>query len=167
MMNLQAVVEILSEDEGYLPDIEFDFADEKKAAVAYALIQEQATHLVSTGAYYWSTSKQVEVPIAFGQNPAEMTLIGEAETFCVAFGGIRSSSGNLIPDLGVFVFDSTGISLFYRMGKEWNLLAVEGLLELMSKLKQLAPDTTVTHIGNPFDPDGKILLSAFNTYTLG
>lgn len=166
MMNLQTVLEILSEDDLALPDIDFDFGSERKVAVAYALIQEQSTHIGSKGAYYWSISQQDEIPIIFGQNPAEMALTGEAESFSVVFGGTHSRSGNPIPDIGVFVFGPTEISLYYSMGKEWNLLAVEGLLELMSNLKQLAPETIVSHTGNMFDPDGKILLSALDMYML-
>jgi hypothetical protein len=165
-MNLQAVFEILSEDDGALPDINFDFGSERKVAVAYAIIQEQSTHLVSKRAYYWSISQQNEVPIIFGQNPAEMVLTGEAENFHVVFGGIHSSSGNPIPDIGVSICGSTDMSLDYPMGKEWNLLAVEGLLEIMSNLKQLAPETIVSHTENIFDPDGKVLLSALDIYML-
>jgi hypothetical protein len=162
-MNLHSASEILSENDGSLPDIEFDFGEEKRSSAAYALIQRQASCLASQGAYYWSKSKEIEVPIKFGENPAELLLSGEAEPFHVVFGGMRSSSSAIIPDLGLFILGSTQISLDYRMGKEWNRVAIEGLFELMLNLKCLAPNTKIQHVGNVFD-ESDILLSAFEMW---
>ncbi|GGX17287.1 hypothetical protein [Undibacterium macrobrachii] len=162
-MNLHSVSQILSENDGSLPDIEFDFGEEKRSSGAYALVQRQASCLVSQGAYYWSKSKEIEVPIKFGENPAELLLSGEAEPFHVVFGGMRSSSGAIIPDLGLFILGSTQISLDYRMGKKWNRGAIEGLFELMLNLKCLAPNTEIQHVGNVFD-ENDILLSAFEMW---
>jgi hypothetical protein len=162
-MNLHAVSEMLSKNDGSLPDIEFDFAEEKRSSAAYALIQRRASCLASRGAYYWSKSKEIEVPIKFDENPAELVLSGEAEPFHVVFGGMRSSSGAIIPDLGLFILGSTQISLDYRMGKDWNRAAIEGLFELMLTLKRLAPNTKIQHVGNVFD-ENNILLSAFEMW---
>ena len=162
-MNLQSVSEILSENDGSLPDIEFDFGEEECSSAAYTFVQKQASYLISRGAYYWSKSKEIEVPIKFGENPAELVLSGEAEPFHVVFGGMRSSSGAIIPDLGLFILGSTQISLDYRMGKDWNRAAIEGLFELMLTLKCLAPNTKIQHVGNVFD-ENDILLSAFKMW---
>nr|WP_315466541.1 hypothetical protein [uncultured Undibacterium sp.] len=162
-MNLDSVSKILSVNDGSLPDIEFDFGEEKRSSMAYDLIQQQASCLSSQGAYYWSKSKEIEVPIKFGENPAELVLSGEAEPFHVVFGGMRSNSGAIIPDLGLFILGSTQISLDYRMGKDWNRAAIEGLFELMLTLKCLAPNTKIRHVGNVFD-ENDILLSAFEMW---
>lgn len=162
-MNLDSVSEILSVSDGSLPDIEFDFGEEKRSSAAYALIQQQSSCLTSQGAYYWSKSKEIEVPIQFGENPADLVLSGEAEPFHVVFGRMRSSSGASIPDLGLFILGSTQISLDYRMGMDWNQPAIEGLFELMLSLKCLAPNTKIQHIGNVFD-ENDILLSAFKMW---
>ena len=65
------------------------------------------------------------------ENPALKLIEGEAEPFHVVFGGIKSSSGKVVPDLGVFVMASDYISLDYKMGKQWNTEAVIGLFEIM------------------------------------
>ena len=61
----------------------------------------------------------------------------EAEPFHVVFGGIKSNSGKVVPDLGVFVLASDYISLDYRMGKCWSSEAVIGLFEIMLAFESL------------------------------
>jgi hypothetical protein len=163
-MDIQNVVEILSENDGSLPDIVFDFGAEKCVASAYQLIQQHSTYIVSETPYYWSNSHDVEVPILFGQNLAEMILSGEAQSFHLVFGGIRSPSGKSIPDLGIFIYNETLMSLNYRMGNYWNAEAVEGLFEIMSLLKLMSFSTKIEHLENLVDRDGTILLSAFNNW---
>jgi hypothetical protein len=163
-MNIKSVVEILSKNDGSLPDIEFDFGVEKCVATAYQLIQQHSAYIDSASPYYWSNSCEVEVPIIFGQNPAEILLSGEAQSFHLVFGGIRSPSGKSIPDLGVSVLSETLICLDYRMGEYWNAEAVEGLFEIMALLKLMSSETTIKHLGNYFDYEGTILLSAFNDW---
>jgi hypothetical protein len=164
-MNLHFVSEVLSENDGSLPDIEFDFGEEKLASAAYALIQKQASCLTSRGAHYWSKSKEIDIPIEFGENPAQLVLNGEAEPFHVVFGGMRSSSGHIIPDLGLFILGPTQISLDYRMGKDWNQAAIEGLFELMLSLNRLTANTKIQHSGNVFDQN-EVLLTAFEMWQI-
>jgi hypothetical protein len=120
-MSIQNVLQILSKNDGSLPDIEFDFGLEKCVATAYQVIQNHSSYINSLKPYYWSRLNEVEVPIIFGQNPAEILLTGDAEPFHLVFGGIISPSGENIPDLGVFVLGETVISLDYKMGEYWNL----------------------------------------------
>jgi hypothetical protein len=84
--------------------------------------------------------------------------------FHLVFGGITSLSGKNVPDLGVFVLDETVISLDYRMGEYWNEELIEGLFELMMSMKSLSYNTKIKHIGNFFDYEETILLSAFNDW---
>lgn len=163
-MDLSVVAKTFQEDDGSLPDINLDFAEYPVAADIYALIQARATHLVSTNSYYWSTSKQQECPIIFGQNPAIEYLRGEAEPFHVVFGGLRSSSGNPIPDLGVFILAPGFVGLDYRMGPEWNEAAVIGLFELLRDLSGLAENVQITNENFLYDPDGEILNAAYNRW---
>jgi hypothetical protein len=163
-MNIQNVVEIMYKNDGSLPDIEFDFGLEKCVDTAYWIIQQHSTHIVSVDPYYWSNSRNVDIPIIFGQNPAEIFLSGEAQSFHLVFGGIKSSSGKNIPDLGVFVLMENMVSLDYRMGEDWNTEAVEGLFEIMLLLKLISSKTIIKHLGNYFDREETILMSAFNNW---
>jgi hypothetical protein len=159
-MDWKPVQEVFSYNDGSLPDINFDFANTRVVADAYAVVQRQASVLTSVDAYYWSKSKQKECPISFRDNPAELVLRGEAEPFHVVFGGITSDAGHKIPDLGVFVLADDYLALDYRMGPEWSQEAIEGLFVLMERISSLAP-CTITHTTNTHDPEGKILLDAF------
>jgi hypothetical protein len=161
-MSIQNVLQILSKNDGSLPDIEFDFGLEKCVATAYQVIQNHSSYINSLKPYYWSRLHEVEIPIIFGQNPAKILLTGDAEPFHLVFGGITSPSGKNVPDLGVFVLDETVISLDYRMGEYWNEESIEGLFELMMSMKSLSYNTKIKHIGNFFDYEETILLSAFN-----
>ena len=105
-----------------------------------------------------------ECPISFGENPAELVLSGVAEPFHVVFGGLVSKTGHKIPDLGFFVLGEDFVALDYRMGPEWSLAAIEGLLSLMEEIASLAPGTSVAHESNIFDPNGKVLIQAFSEW---
>lgn len=163
-MNLDSVIEILRTNDGSLPDINIDFGDACVAGVAYALIQDKASTLVSTGAYYWSKSKNREFPITFGENPANELLRGDAEAFHVVFGGIRSSTGALVPDLGVFILGPNYVALDYRMGSGWNECAIIGLFEILRDLSHLSPRVAITHEHNIYDPAGEILMKTFHSW---
>ncbi len=165
-MNIQNVVEIMCENDGSLPDIEFDFGLEKCVDTAYQIVQQHSTHIVTVNPYYWSNSRDIDIPIIFGQNPAKILLSGDAQPFHLVFGGIRSPSGNSIPDLGVFVLMESVLSLDYRMGKYWNTEAVEGLFEIMSLLKSISSGTIIKHVGNYFDYEEKILMFAFDNWLM-
>jgi hypothetical protein len=163
-MSIQNVLQILSKNDGSLPDIEFDFGLEKCVATAYQVIQNYSSYINSLKPYYWSRSRAVEVPIIFGQNPAEILLTGDAEPFHIVFGGIISPSGKNVPDLGVFVLSETVISLDYRMGECWNEESVEGLFELLISMKSLSHNTKIKHVGNFLEYEETILLSALNAW---
>lgn len=163
-MNLESLKAVLSHNDGSLPDINFDFVGARVVADAYSLVQRHATVLKSVGSYYWSKSNAKECPISFGENPAELVLSGEAEPFHVVFGGLVSNTGHKIPDLGFFVLGKDFVALDYRMGPEWSLSAIEGLLSLMEEIASLAPNTSVAHESNMFDPDGQVLIQAFSEW---
>ena len=93
-----------------------------------------------------------------------MKLIeGEAEPFHVVFGGIKSSSGKVVPDLGVFVMASDYISLDYKMGKQWNTEAVIGLFEIMLVFESFGKNTVISHEGNIFEQNNE-LISAYRSW---
>ncbi|MBT3068771.1 hypothetical protein [Rhodoferax sp. U11-2br] len=163
-MDLESLKAVLSNNDGSLPDINFNFGGTRVVADAYALVQRHATSLTSIGSYYWSKTKEKECPISFGENPAELVVSGVAEPFHVVFGGLVSKTGHKIPDLGFFVLGEDFVALDYRMGPEWSLAAIEGLLSLMEEIASLAPDTSVVHESNVFDPNGKILMQAFSEW---
>lgn len=147
--------------DGSLPDINFDFARARVVAEAYALVQSRATILASEDPCYWSKTERRDCKIQFGDNPAERLLAHDVDPFHVVFGGLKSRSGHAIPDLGIFALAADAFTVDYRMGPEWTDDSITGLLEIMTDLARLAPNTAVSHEGNDFDPHGRILLSAF------
>lgn len=163
-MSFDEVREILRTNDGSLPDINFDFGQERVVGDAYALIQGRATHLASEDAYYWSKSRHEESPIRFGENPAHAFLRGDAEGFHVVFGGLRSTAGAPIPDLGVFVLEAGFIALDYKMGPEWDEHAILGLFEVMEDIKALSDSVMISHAGNIFESGEGILLTEFNNW---
>ena len=162
---LRNVTDILTENDGSLPDINFDFGGARLVADDYAVVRSHATHLTSGSAHYWSKGKGVDVVFGFEDAPAIEFLAGDAEPFHVVFGGLRSSSGCAVPDIGVFVLDHGFLALDYRMGPEWNEGAVVGLFELMHDLAILSGNVKITHTGNIFDGEGSILLNAYNAWS--
>ncbi|MDR7092261.1 hypothetical protein [Cellvibrio fibrivorans] len=162
-MNIERITKILEFDDGSLPDINFDFNGEECVSNAYLYIQNLSSQLVGSNAYYWSKSKQSEIPILFGENPALRHIEGEAESFHVLFGGIKSNSGKKVPDLGVYVLSSDYISLDYKMGKCWNNEAVIGLFEIMAEFESLSKNTSISHEGNIFEQEGE-LISAYTSW---
>lgn len=164
-MNLEKVSYMLQNDDGSLPDIDFDFQQKPVVGEAYALIQAKATRLVSKGAYYWSKSRNKEIPISFGDNPALALQSGDAEPFHVVFGGLQSATGAPIPDLGVFVLGEDLIALDYRMGTDWNESAICGLFDVMLALKMLSASVKISHTGNIYESEEGILLSGFEHWS--
>lgn len=165
-VDLKALRSLFSYDDGLLPDINFNFSGARVVALAYALMQRRASGLGAGGASYWSKQRQTLCPIEFGDNPAEHILSGDCDTFRVVFTGLRSAAGIPIPDLGVFVLDGDYLSLDYGMGAQWSEAAIAGLLDLMEEIASLSARTIVSHERNLQDPDGEILLSAFNQWRM-
>jgi hypothetical protein len=164
-MNIDKVRRILNTNDGSLPDINFHYERKDVVADAYALIQGRATHLASKQASYWSKARGVEVPISFGENPALALLSGDAGTFHVVFGGLKSTTGAPIPDLGVFVPGDDFIALDYRMGPDWTEPAILGLFELMHDLKALSDVVDISHTNNIFESEESILLTEFRNWS--
>lgn len=165
-VDLNALRPLFADDDGLLPDINFDFNGANVVALAYSLMQQRATGLSAAGACYWSKQRRTICPIEFGDNPAEHILNGDCDAFHVVFTGLRSAQGTPIPDLGVFVLDSDYLALDYGMGWQWSETAIAGLLDLMQEIASLSANTVVSHERNLRDPHGEILLSAFNKWRL-
>jgi hypothetical protein len=163
-MDRSAVIEVFSTNDGLLPDINLDFGGAPLAAEAYALIQSRASRMVSTGAHYWSKLRREECPVRFGENPAREFLQGDADPFHVIFGGLHSSSGAHIPDLGVFILASDYVALDYRMGPEWDEAAIVGLFELIRDVSNHVGKVKITHEGSIYDQDGTVLSTAFHSW---
>jgi hypothetical protein len=159
-VSMDLVREILGTNDGSLPDIIFEYGSDC-VAIAYDVVRRRATCLASSPNSYWSPRQNVDVEFGFDDEPAAAYLAGEAEPFHVVFGGLRSSTGHAIPDLGVFVLDRGYFELDYQMGPEWNEAAILGLFEIMKELSAIAPSVEITHAGNDFDPDGSILLDEY------
>ena len=163
-MNFDKVRRLLGTKDGSLPDINFDFGQAAVVADAYALVQSRAGDL-SGSPFYWSKTRNEECPIRFGDNPARALLEGEAEVFHVVFGGMRSTTGTAIPDLGVFILGASFLALDYRMGPEWNDAAIVGFFELMRDLAALSDHVAISHTNNIFDNADDILISAFKNWS--
>lgn len=163
-MNFEKIRDIFYENDGSLPDINFDFGDVRVAGDAYVILQARATCLASKNAYYWSKSRGAEERIYLGDNPALAFLDGDADVFHVVFGGLRSTTGARIPDLGLFVLGMGFLALDYRMGPEWDEPAIVGLFEIMRDLQALTDVVTISHVGNIFERDEGILLTEFKDW---
>ena len=163
-MSVSEVQDVLKENDGSLPDIEFDFGNAPIAADAYALVQDRATAEESSFGHYWSKSRSLDCPIVFGENPALALVEGDAGPFHVCFGGIKSQSGAALPHLGFYVLDKCSISLDLRMGPEWSNEAIVGLFELVRDVCSLSSPVSVSHRGNDYDPGGETFLSGFQRW---
>ena len=164
---IDEVKSILNNNDGSLPDIEFDFNGEVLISKAYELIQSWSSGWASTTEpHYWSRKHKKDVNIKFGYNPSEHFLNDEIDAFHVVFSGIKSKSGKLIPELGLYILEKDFISLDYKMGMEWTGEAIIGLFELMSEIKSLSTKTTITCQGNIYDPKCEVLLSSFNRWEI-
>lgn len=160
---IAAAISVLKEDDGSLPDIEFDYGETAAVTQAYAFIRSHATGLVSRDNYYWSKSREDECRFGFDDDPALALMAGDAESFHVVFGGLRSPGGHVVPDLGVYCFTPSFLSLDYRMGPEWDAAAVTGLFEILRALSGLSGSTRIAHLRNIFDRDD-ILLGAYRRW---
>ena len=158
---LREALRVMSKDDGSLPDIEFDFGPACLVPAAYSVVMHRATHLVGAS-NYWSTSLKSEVSFGFGENPAVAIENGEADPFHVLFGGLVSSNGHSIPDLGFFVLSPSDVAFDYRMGAEWDIEAVIGLFELIQALLELSATVKLKHVGNLYDNGA--LLAAFKEW---
>jgi hypothetical protein len=163
-VNLTALLEVLSRNDGSLPEIILDFSGMPVIADAYQLIQNRATAEASQLGHFWSKSQNLDCPILFGDNPAQAFLAGDADSFHVCFGGIRSTRGAEVPLLGFFVEDPAAVALDYRMGSDWNEDAIIGLFELMRELATLSSPVSIVHSENIFDPDGQILIGTYQAW---
>ena len=148
-------------DDGSLPNIEFDVRENSTQSRVYSFLTNCAGILESETAYYWSKSKQSEIPISFGDNPADLVPANEAEPFHVVFGEITSPLGNNVPSLGLFVFQEM-ISLDYRMGQGWDENAVIGLFEILRTISKIV-GSNFNHLGNQND-GGTELNEAFKMW---
>lgn len=159
-MNLELTVQSLSTNDGSLPDINFSCASSKGLVHAYEIIQKHAS-AIDGNSHYWSLSKEIDIPLIYGNNYAQLFIAGETDGFHVLFIGLHSNSKKAIPDIGLSIYNNYEFSLDYRMGKEWNLSAVEGLFELISELESIESCKCISHSGNQFDQTENMLLKAY------
>jgi hypothetical protein len=104
-------------------------------------LKNQGQDVTRDGAYFWDISNNQERKVASVDNAASLAVQGLAEDFHMVIGNLNSR-GTIIPPLGVFVGQSFMI-LDYRMGKDWNPENVTALLDLLCKLKKIAPEMQV------------------------
>lgn len=154
---IDAVVAVLDENDGSLPDIEIDYCGTPALQRAYAYLRSRSGCLVSTNNYYWSKSRSAECEFGFDDDPIQAMIDGDAEGFHVVFGEMRSPGGHAVPDLGAGCYTIDTLSLDYRMGPEWDAAAVVGLFELLRDLSSLAPRVDIKHSCNIFDEHDALL----------
>ncbi|WP_444946300.1 hypothetical protein ACJJIP_04640 [Microbulbifer sp. VTAC004] len=157
------LIEIFGENDGSLPDIEIANLTAEEVILGYEILRNHAGCISSENTYYWSVSKQCEVPISLEDNPSELVVSSEAEPFHLCFGNVKSPSGKELPELGLFVF-SNSLALDYRMGPEWNQDAIEGLFELISAITKKSQNFEIEHKTNINDHDGSIFKSHWAAY---
>lgn len=157
------LIAIFVEDDGSLPDIELNQLTGEEVIEGYEFVRKQSTHISSKEPHYWSKNRDCEVPILFEDNPSRLVVSGDAEPFHLCFDGIHSPSGKAIPELGLFVY-SDGLSFDYRMGPQWNIEAVEGLIEFIAEMSRGYKSMQITHKTNINDIDGAIFEAHWEAY---
>lgn len=161
---LEPVVAILKENDGSLPDIDIDFCGAPVISNAYAFIRSCASSFVSNRHWYWSKSRGKICAFGYDDDPTDALIQGDADPFHVLFGGIRSPTGWSVPDLGVYCDGPSNMSLDYRMGPEWDLLAVAGLFEILKTLASLSERIVIEHNHSIFDQHD-IMMKAYRRWT--
>lgn len=155
--SIDAIVAVLDENDGSLPDIEIDYCGTPALQRAYAYLRSRSGCLNSNRNVYWSKRRNAECEFGFDDDPTQALIDGDAEGFHVVFGAIRSPGGNAVPDLGMGCYKVDWLRLDYRMGPEWNSAAVIGLFELLRDLSSLAQKVEITHSNNIFDEQDALL----------
>lgn len=161
---LQALRELMHDNDGSLPDIFIDFGGEALAAEAYALIQSHAVPAPRVLGHFWCQARGRDFDIHHGENPARLLLTGDADSFHVSYDVLHAPNGAALPGLGVYLDAPERISVNYRRGTDWTDAAILGLFSLVEKVASLAAAWHIEHKGNCDDPDGSRLLLAFRQW---
>jgi hypothetical protein len=90
----------------------------------------------------WREDEQREVSLEETPDAAALVAAGQVPFFHALLREVRIR-GEVLPDLGVFVFPDE-IALDYQPGRQWNVDAFVALLTLLHQLQRLAPGATVT-----------------------
>jgi hypothetical protein len=141
--------DLFDTDDGSLPDIYLLNLSDSGVASIWTHLLRSASGLAG-GATFWHRSNEEDVHVDAVSNAAELVVKGEAESFHVLLRGI-SSGGIVLPDLGVFVFPDA-IYLDYRMGPEWGPPELNGLFELLHRLRSFDANALVT-LPPEYDPE--------------
>ena len=129
----------------------------------YEFLRSHAKSIDTLNPYYWSNTQNKEIPIKFADNPAVQVVFGEGQVFHLCFDGIESPTGKAIPVLGIFVYPNC-LNLDYRMGRDWDLEAIQGLFELLYAMNQGFQAMELFHRGNYDDEGGAVFQSAWLEY---
>jgi len=159
----KGIRDLFDGDDGSLPEIELSFGESDAVSKAYETLRSCASGLAGETAGYWSIPDSKDVAFSIEDNPAPLVTAKLAQPFHVVLEGVRSLSGENVPDLGVFVFPDR-IAIDYRMGPEWAISAVVGLFEILDALLGLSDSPTMTHRNNIRDPDGSRFRNAWTRY---
>jgi hypothetical protein len=149
------LLKVFGTNDGSLPDIELCNLSGFEVIHGYNFVRNHSSRISSKEPSFWSTSKNCDVPFSYGDSPAELVVSGKAESFHLCFDDIKSPSGKLIPELGLFVFTDS-LSFDYRMGPQWNKESIEGLFELIFIMSSDFKCMEICHKTNINDDDGSI-----------
>lgn len=162
MSALTEALSVLKEDDGSLPElrvpIELSTADQ-----VYAYLKSRSSGFSHRKATYWSAALSQDVEIQWLASASELIRLAESQSFHVVLGGVRSETGNAVPDLGVFM-SANELILDYRMGSQWSEHAVVGLFEILSSLSDIGGTKAFEHSVNQFDYEGTILVGAWESW---
>lgn len=129
-------------DDGSLPEIELTNLCSLHVGDIYLFLVSRGKDITSGGAHFWDNRLKQERAIDSVGNAATLVVQGIAEPFHIVISSLTVNGVN-IPDLGIFVFQDS-ISLDYRMGIAWGPAELTAFLELLSQIKELAPDMQVS-----------------------
>jgi hypothetical protein len=129
-------------DDGSLPEIEVRFLNDGGVVEGLSyLFSLGARDASSGGASVWMKGSTENRPFE-GPSDAELVIAGRAEAFHLVLASIECA-GCPIPALGVLVLPDQ-LVLDYRMGPEWGFNEIRMFLDMLSHLRKLGGDVSVT-----------------------
>lgn len=135
----QMVRKLFEDDDGSLPEI---FVEDLEPNQVIRIIEKLESLIYPISSVtVWSRAEEIEFQMSKLKDAAFEVVSGNIEPFRVFIGCISINNIRL-PEMTVFI-DKNEISFDYRMGPSWNEVSVMALFELLSGIKEIAPNATI------------------------
>ena len=135
-----SVMRLFERDDGSLPDINICNLSPEQTVVIYEWLMSQCS--IARDPTLFDIALDQDVPIRERPHPARAFVCGAVASFRHCLENL-SIGGVSMPELSVCIEDG-GLSFDYRMGPEWGDSEVRALLELLSRIKDMAPNAAIS-----------------------